>query len=104
MAGVQSMDANKKNYYEVNGPSINAYTPYREGDVEETASRERMFSGEPPGTRTQGPRLKAPPRMRKINPMTLLNPLMSDKHVQRVTVCVSYIGHPNSLRYGVPAT
>jgi hypothetical protein len=59
MAGVQSMDANKKNYYEVNGPSINAYTPYREGDVEETASRERMFSGEPPGTRTQGPRLKS---------------------------------------------
>jgi hypothetical protein len=36
--------------------------------------------------------LKAPPLLRKINAMTLRNRPTSDRHLQRVTVCVSYIG------------
>src|SRR5262249_52451242 len=35
--------------------------------------------------------LKAPSLLRKINAMTLQNRPMSDSHLQRVTVCVSYI-------------
>ena len=38
--------------------------------------------------------LKAPPLLRKINAMTLRNRPMSNKHLQLVTVCVSYIGQP----------
>ena len=40
--------------------------------------------------------LKAPPLMKKINTMILPNRPMSDKYLQRVTVCVSYIGQPPS--------
>jgi hypothetical protein len=38
--------------------------------------------------------LKARALMRKINAMSLQNRPMSDKHLQRVTVRVSYIGQP----------
>jgi len=46
--------------------------------------------------------LKAPPLLRKINAMTLQNPPMSNKHLQRVTVCVSDIGQTHAAqRYDV---
>ena len=38
--------------------------------------------------------LKAPPLLRKINAMTFRNRPTSNKHLQRVTVCVSDIGQP----------
>ena len=44
----------------------------------------------------QGLALKAPPLMKKINTMILPNRPMSDKYLQRVTMCVSYIGQPPS--------
>ena len=37
--------------------------------------------------------------MKKINTMTLLNRPMSDKHLQRVTVCVSDIGQSLAKRF-----
>src|SRR5262249_31551182 len=43
--------------------------------------------------------LKAPSLLRKINAMTLQNRPMSDSHLQRVTVCVSYIGQETELRF-----
>jgi hypothetical protein len=45
--------------------------------------------------------LKAPPLMKKINMMTLLNRPMSDKHLQRVTVYVSDIGQPLAKRFNL---
>ena len=38
--------------------------------------------------------LKAPPLVRKINVMIHLNRPMSDKHLQGVTIRLSYIGQP----------
>ena len=52
-----------------------------------------------PGLEPRALALKAPRMIKKINAMTLQNRPMSDKHLQRVTVCVSYIGQsPSSLR------
>jgi hypothetical protein len=42
--------------------------------------------------------LKALSILKKINAMILRNRPMSDKHLQRVTVCVSYIGQPRACR------
>jgi hypothetical protein len=38
--------------------------------------------------------LKAPPLVRKINVMILQNRPMSDRHLQGVTIRLSYIGQP----------
>ena len=40
--------------------------------------------------------LKAPTLLRKINAMTLRNRPMRDKHLQRVTICTSYIGQTHA--------
>ena len=46
--------------------------------------------------------LKAPTLLRKINAMSLRNRPMSDKHLQRVTVGVSYIGQTATLSISRP--